>query len=66
MVVTRHFEERMMQRNISGDEVIRTLEKPDFTYESSHSGNKMVHQRGSISIVIDERSKTLITVWKNI
>lgn len=64
MAFTRHFMERMMERNVSQAEIVKTLMEPDFIKNSNHGGRKKIYQRKSIFIVIDEEEKTLITVWR--
>lgn len=64
MAITRHFTQRMIERNISQTEILRTLQSPDLISDSKHGGRKKVYQKNSIFIVIDEDEKTLITVWR--
>ena len=65
MAITKHFIERMVQRQVSEAEILSTLTSPDLISESKHGGRKKIYRKNSISIVIDENEKTLITVWKN-
>ena len=64
MAFSRHFIERMIERNISESDILNTLKNPDFVSDSKHAGRKKVYQRKSIFVVIDEEERTLITVWR--
>jgi len=64
MAITRHFMERMIERQVSESEILKTLQSPDMISDSKHGGRKKIYQRKSIFVVIDEDERTLITVWR--
>lgn len=64
MAITRHFIERMIERNVSESEIALTLSNPDCISDSDHPGPKKLFRRRSIVVVIDTEEKTLITVWR--
>ena len=65
MIITKHFTERLSQRNIALADVMNCLKNPILVKQSTTGVNSWVYSDRKISVVVNKNEHSLITVWIN-